>query len=72
MEDADLDTQETTAIECEKCGKQFTRRADLKRHSVGRSVDDSVKAVFQCRSCHEDFTRSDALERHSKGCGAKA
>ena len=72
MEDADLDTQETTAIECEKCGKQFTRRANLKRHSEDCGANGSVKAVFQCRSCPEDFTRSDALERHSKGCGAKA
>ena len=72
MEDMDLITQEGGAIKCKKCGKQFTRRADLKRHSEGCGIDDLVKAVFQCRSCPEDFTRSDALERHSKGCGAKA
>ena len=72
MEDVDLTTQEADAIKCEKCGKQFTRRADLKRHSEGCGIDDSVKAVFKCDSCPKHFTRPEDLKRHSKGCGAKA
>jgi uncharacterized Zn-finger protein len=67
MEDTDLDTQEAGAIKCEKCDKQFTRRANLKRHSEGCGAE----AVLWCPLCYEDFTRSDNLERHLKSCSAE-
>ena len=72
MEDIDLTTQEADAIKCEECGKQFTRRANLKRHSKDCGVNGLVTAVFKCDSCPKHFTRPEDLKRHSKGCGAKA
>ena len=48
---------------CQICGKNFTRKSDLKRHvdSVHRGIIN-----FRCESCHKNFKRKSDLKRHTE------
>jgi uncharacterized Zn-finger protein len=50
-------------VECKECELKVKRKADLKRHEVGRH---SSSRSYQCSSCDETFPRNDGLTRHMK------
>ena len=49
-------------LQCQQCGKLFSRKHDLLRHEV---VHTGAKA-FECKHCDKGFTRKETLTQHVK------
>ena len=47
---------------CESCGKIFSRKRDLKRHT---ELIHEGSINFQCRFCGKNYTRKSDLKRHT-------
>ena len=66
--------REALQISCARCGKQFSRPQDLKRHNnlmpqcgtVKRrmTVAERAKLPFKCETCGERFSRQQDIARH--------
>ena len=66
--------REALQISCDRCGKQFSRPQDLKRHNnlmpncgtVKRrmTVAERAKLPFKCETCGERFSRQQDIARH--------
>ena len=51
-------------IECNNCGRKYSRKEHLKRHLCG-SIPIKMKN-FSCRYCGRRFHRKDVLKKHEK------
>jgi len=63
-------------LQCDKCGKQFTRKYELIRHQKSsckssKNSKSNKKNVFSCSYCKQSFNRRDNLSRHLKICKKK-
>ena len=66
--------REALQISCDRCGKQFSRPQDLKRHNnlmpqcgtVKRrmTVAERAKLPFKCEKCGDRFSRQQDIARH--------
>ena len=52
--------------QCSRCGKQFGRRDNLKRHILNKHSTDQMKKSMttKCVKCGKYFSRKDVLKRH--------
>ena len=58
-------TAKTGEHKCKNCPQTFTRKADLKRHSI--TIHDKVKP-HQCGICSKRFARKQHKELHLRTC----
>ena len=66
--------REALQISCDRCGQQFSRPQDLKRHNSQmphcgtvkrrRTVAERAKLPFKCETCGERFSRQQDIARH--------
>ena len=60
----DLAMRENSELCCGKCGRKFSRKDHLKRHSLTHSGEKP----HICNICDSRFTRVDALQLHKVNC----
>jgi len=62
-------------LQCNKCGKCFSGKYELKRHQTASKCASNSKTnkklEFSCSHCKKKFTRKDILLRHLKICKKK-
>ena len=51
-------------MECQTCGRTFTRSDSYYRHIQGHNKEKN----FSCSKCEKSFARKDAAQRHEKNC----
>ena len=51
---------------CKTCGKKFTRKDSLKRHSVKHTSTTPAHEKYICEICGKEYARQDNLTRHAK------
>ncbi len=61
----DSATCSKTSHQCEKCGKQFTRSHDLKRHSISCKGEANP---LKCPNCQKLFSCRQSKYRHKQSC----
>ena len=60
----DLEVREKSELCCGECGRKFSRKDHLKRHSLTHSGEKP----HICNICDSRFTRVDALQLHKVNC----